>query len=50
MITIAAIALTVSVWLTGPTFGGDPTMIGMVARTALVWLIGAEVARQAIQV
>ena len=47
---VAVLALTVSVWLTGPTFGADPTMIVMVARVALTYLIGAEIALQAMQV
>ena len=50
MIAIAALALTVCVWLNAPTFSSDPTMIDMVARVALAYLVGAEVTRQAVPV
>ena len=35
MMIVAVLALTVSVWLTGPTFGADPTMIGRVDTASL---------------
>ena len=47
MIAIAALALTVSAWLSVSTFG-DPTTIVIVARVALSLLIAFEVERQAV--
>ena len=44
MIIAAFLLITVSAWLAAPTFGSDPTIIGMIVRVALAWLIAVEVA------
>ena len=44
MIAIAALALTVGVWLTAPTFGADHTQLADFARMTLTYLLVGEVA------
>ena len=46
MIAIAALTLTLALWLTGPTFGADHTLVAHIARVALSLIVSAEVARQ----
>ena len=46
MIAIAALTLTLALWLTAPTFGADHTLAADIARVALALLISAEVAHQ----
>ena len=47
MTATAALMIVVIVWLTGPTFGADPEIVGTVARVALCYLVAAEVGLQA---
>ena len=48
MIATAALMIVVVAWLTGPTFGADPELVGVLARVALCCLVAAEVGLQVV--